>query len=226
MWNDLNMTQRNELIKLYLNNGISSLDKMKEHYNSFAKGGSLDKPDDERPYIPNSEQNYGYLKPVEVTADRPEYMYGLTDYDWARANSPYYRNNLGARARFIRDVGTKNLTGQSDYMRDVNKLSYIPNAAVGAIGAIPAIAGLTASASTPAGLAFIQDEIISSFLDSVANVCSVGLTGNSLEENLINIGVNPKIAPFITPSIFFGANYKPIFNHVRNRIFSKVGAKI
>ena len=43
MWNDLNMTQRNELIKLYLNNGISSLDEMKEHYNTFQAGGPIKK---------------------------------------------------------------------------------------------------------------------------------------------------------------------------------------
>ena len=149
MWNDLSMSEKNSLIQLYIKNGVTSLDKMKKHYNSFAKGGNLDEPNDEKPYIPGSEQNYGYLKPVEVTADRPEYMYGLTDYDWERANSPYYRKNLGARARFIRDVGTKNLTGQSDYMRDVNKLSYIPNAAVGAIGAIPTAAGLIAATTNP-----------------------------------------------------------------------------
>lgn len=32
-WNDLTMSQRSELMKLYLKNGITSLSAMKEHYN-------------------------------------------------------------------------------------------------------------------------------------------------------------------------------------------------
>lgn len=38
-WNELTMTQRNNLMKLYLKHGITSLDDMQEHYNSFAEGG-------------------------------------------------------------------------------------------------------------------------------------------------------------------------------------------
>lgn len=42
MWNDLSMSERSELMKLYLKHGITSLDSMKEHYNSYATGGSIE----------------------------------------------------------------------------------------------------------------------------------------------------------------------------------------
>jgi len=38
-WEKLNMSQRSELMSIYLKNGITSLDEMKKHYNSFAEGG-------------------------------------------------------------------------------------------------------------------------------------------------------------------------------------------
>ena len=38
-WSDLSMSQRSELMSIYLKNGITSLDEMKKHYNSFAEGG-------------------------------------------------------------------------------------------------------------------------------------------------------------------------------------------
>lgn len=41
MWDNLNLHQKNELMKLYIQNGITSLDEMKNHYNSFADGGKL-----------------------------------------------------------------------------------------------------------------------------------------------------------------------------------------
>jgi hypothetical protein len=37
-WSDLSMSQRGELMSIYLKNGITSLDEMKKHYNSFAEG--------------------------------------------------------------------------------------------------------------------------------------------------------------------------------------------
>lgn len=44
MWKDLSMQQRANLMDIYLSHGISSLDEMKNHYdsrNQFAEGGSL-----------------------------------------------------------------------------------------------------------------------------------------------------------------------------------------
>lgn len=40
-WNNLNMKQRAELMKIYLQNGITSLSEMKEHYNEYAAGGHM-----------------------------------------------------------------------------------------------------------------------------------------------------------------------------------------
>lgn len=38
-WSDLSMSQRSDLMQIYLKNGITSLHDMKKHYNSFAEGG-------------------------------------------------------------------------------------------------------------------------------------------------------------------------------------------
>lgn len=40
-WDNLTMSQRSELMKLYLKHGITSLDSMRAHYNSFADGGKI-----------------------------------------------------------------------------------------------------------------------------------------------------------------------------------------
>lgn len=39
MWNDLTMAQKNELMQYYIKNGVTSLDQMQSHYNTFAEGG-------------------------------------------------------------------------------------------------------------------------------------------------------------------------------------------
>ena len=41
MWNDLSVKQKAELIKIYLQNGITSLSDMKAHYNEYSIGGHL-----------------------------------------------------------------------------------------------------------------------------------------------------------------------------------------
>lgn len=41
MWNNLTMSQKANLMKVYLKYGISSLDLMKEHYNSLSEGGNI-----------------------------------------------------------------------------------------------------------------------------------------------------------------------------------------
>lgn len=40
-WNDLTMSQRSDLMKLYLKSGITSLDSMREHYNNFTTNGRI-----------------------------------------------------------------------------------------------------------------------------------------------------------------------------------------
>lgn len=38
-WNDLSMAQKSELMKLYIKNGVTSLDAMSKHFNTYANGG-------------------------------------------------------------------------------------------------------------------------------------------------------------------------------------------
>lgn len=38
-WNELTMAQKNELMKTYIRNGVTSLDDMRSHFNTYANGG-------------------------------------------------------------------------------------------------------------------------------------------------------------------------------------------
>lgn len=40
-WSELSLSQKSDLMKLYIQNGITSLSAMKEHYNSLQDGGKL-----------------------------------------------------------------------------------------------------------------------------------------------------------------------------------------
>ena len=123
MWNDLNMTQRNELIKLYLNNGISSLDKMKEHYNSFATGGSLyqeggpDNPKKKPKFTQSEEQYYDRNNDIIYAQDsigegyQHEYFHARPNTTLLNNLRPYYENlndnrliELGADLPFVKRV--------------------------------------------------------------------------------------------------------------------------
>ena len=57
MWNNLSMSERSELMKLYLKNGITSLSAMKENYNSYATGGALPDYDPEHLHYHDSKGN-------------------------------------------------------------------------------------------------------------------------------------------------------------------------
>lgn len=62
-WSALSMSERADLIKLYVNNGVTSLDAIKKDYNSFAPGGPIE------------VDEYGYpadITPAIVTQD-PEF---------------------------------------------------------------------------------------------------------------------------------------------------------
>jgi hypothetical protein len=68
MWSNLNIKQKSDLMKIYLQNGVSSLDTMKEHYNKFVSGG--DKPPFNEWYntVPsdrNDTTNYNLRKAYE-----------------------------------------------------------------------------------------------------------------------------------------------------------------
>ena len=40
-WSQLSMSEKSDLMSLYIRNGISSLEEIKKHYNSFATDGHL-----------------------------------------------------------------------------------------------------------------------------------------------------------------------------------------
>ena len=79
----------------------------------------------------------GTLPAVEI---RPAYFDSLTAYDWARANS-LFKNDLNARARFLENVGTKRMTGQSQFMKDTDRLAAIPIAATAGAGGLAFLNG-------------------------------------------------------------------------------------
>ena len=43
-WNTLTMSQKQALMKIYVNNGITNLDEIRNHYNSFDDGGFTNMP--------------------------------------------------------------------------------------------------------------------------------------------------------------------------------------
>lgn len=92
-------------------------------------------PDDDELYASSSV--YKPLPDINIIADKPAWQQGLTNYDWARARQ-YYSNpdgTINSRGlMFLKDVASKRRTGTSDFMRDVNKLAAIPNAAMLAAG--------------------------------------------------------------------------------------------
>lgn len=63
-WSDLSMSQRSDLMQIYLKNGITSLDEMKKHYNSFAEGGNIDDPPYKRYY---ATPQYGFSPTTSQT---------------------------------------------------------------------------------------------------------------------------------------------------------------
>lgn len=74
MWKDLSMQQRADLMDIYLSHGISSLDEMRNHYdsrNQFANGGNLfsgeNEPTQQMQKRPVTTGGAGYIPSVEVT---------------------------------------------------------------------------------------------------------------------------------------------------------------
>ena len=135
-WSQLSMSEKSDLMSLYIKNGISSLEEIKKHYNSFADGGHLyvdGGQEDDETFVASQASETGWMPEIKIEAERPSWQQGLTDYDWARARQ-YYSNPDGTLTprgfEFLKNTASKNRTGTSNYMRDVNKLSYISNAVV------------------------------------------------------------------------------------------------
>lgn len=72
-WSALSMSERADLIKLYVNNGITSLNDIKKDYNSFAPGGPIE------------IDEYGY--PADITPAIVEADYPRENEVWKRADA-------------------------------------------------------------------------------------------------------------------------------------------
>ena len=86
-WSDLSMSQRSDLMQIYLKNGITSLDEMKKHYNSFAEGGDTGKPPYKRYY---ATPQYGFSP---LTSDVATYNLEREVAKKSSANSMKDRKN-------------------------------------------------------------------------------------------------------------------------------------
>lgn len=83
MWNDLSMSDKNALMQIYIKNGVTSLDKIKDHYNSFATDGQMNTDGSKEDENNKGHVTFGtydengniipkyYLKSVNVGATQP-----------------------------------------------------------------------------------------------------------------------------------------------------------
>lgn len=101
MWNNLIISQKSNLMRVYLKYGISSLDLMKEHYNSFAEGGNKDEPikstysaqqiEDNTYYYQIDDETVGaILPPLSIVDTHPLWSY--PDYRNKRNNPNIQRH--------------------------------------------------------------------------------------------------------------------------------------
>ena len=109
-WEKLNMSQRSELMSIYLKNGITSLDEMKKHYNSFAEGGSIDDPPPEeyekyKYGIPTAEETDNRLYQSSFGTMLPEVKVSAKG-DPRKVNNDYYKAHSRARTNIQEAVQT------------------------------------------------------------------------------------------------------------------------
>lgn len=78
-WNDLTMAQKNELMQTYIRNGVTSLEDMRSHFNSFATGGPkrrIKTPEEilaEKGLPQQSVDNVQYQQPIIAYDDKKAY---------------------------------------------------------------------------------------------------------------------------------------------------------
>ena len=73
------------------------------------------------------------LPEIKVTDKQPEWFKYLNDYDKARLKSGQINTEIA------KSIAQKRATGTSQYMQDVNKLSWIPNSAIAVAGGMSLI---------------------------------------------------------------------------------------
>ena len=101
MWDNLTIFQKSNLKRIYLKYGISSLDLMKEHYNSFAEGGNKDDPptsyvkigkDAPTIYYQIDDETVGAILPPRVTVVGTHPLWDYPDYRDKRNNPNIQRH--------------------------------------------------------------------------------------------------------------------------------------
>lgn len=95
-WNKLSMSERAEYIKLGVKNGITSLDSIKEVYNSYAKGGKVNRFDGKSQ--PTQQMNVNYYDPItgkNYGNIKPDNMVQVTSFDQltSEAQNEYQENH-------------------------------------------------------------------------------------------------------------------------------------
>lgn len=161
--------------------------KMKKLINKYQAG---DKLVEKYKYgIPTAEEtdnrlyqsSFGTMLPeVKVNAERPSWQRNLTNYDLARLRSGQISSETA------KSIAEKRATGTSGFMKDVNKLSWIPN------GAMILAGGLSGALANPylwgaIGLGSAAQNIEDKNYGEAA--LDVGLTFLGPELQLLNKGV-------------------------------------
>ncbi len=139
------------------------------------------------------------LPTVKITAQAPDYLNYVSEYDIARANQ-YYGNNLNNRANFLKNIGIYNKTGRSQFMQDIDRLAVLPNLAM--IGA-----GLASGAI---------------FNPAFSNLANVSFVANELsDKNYKNAGIEAALA-FGPSAVLKGAQLIGKTNLVRSVVASSI----
>lgn len=119
-WSDLSMSQRSELMSIYLKNGITSLDEMKKHYNNFAEGGNTDIP----PYtqflntlpdnLKNSQKEYNMGRYWELNGYPKDFNEGIQLEMFTKQDDGYHANS----------VAFNPITNSYEFMKDRSHPTY------------------------------------------------------------------------------------------------------
>ena len=79
-WSDLSIQEKADLMKLYVANGITNLDTMKQHYNSFQEGGSIKTNNTEEPnFITRLKQGYSRKSIIDNQGNPASHKLGVAD---------------------------------------------------------------------------------------------------------------------------------------------------
>ena len=158
-WNELTMAQKNELMQTYTRNGVTSLDDMRSHFNSFATG----EPEDPPTVLPVNEEGLPYytLPDLEVTAER------LPQAKATDANIQRYANAVASGQLKLTQISNTELRNRvrakpivDQIMRDRDKTLApilmgtvgMPAAIIGGISAAPTVAAIMNNPIVDAGL--------------------------------------------------------------------------